>query len=98
MLIIAGTVKIRLHERNALVEAATHMMQQSQKEPGCLAYTITADLADPAQFHLFEQWENQAALDDHFKSPHMVDFQEIITDKIEHMNIQKYEVTAIAAD
>lgn len=92
MLIVAGTVQIQVSERTALIEAATDMMQASRNEPGCLAYDITASLTDPSQFHIYEQWQDQAALDQHFKMPHMLTFQDAIAGKVSEMKIKTYEV------
>ena len=95
MLIVAGTVTIHLPDRDALIEAAEHMMQSSREEPGCLAYKITADLSDPSQFHIFEKWQDQAALDAHFQTPHMTAFQDVIAGKVTQMNIEQYHATAL---
>ncbi len=96
MLIISGTIKIRLSERGALVEVADRMMSASRHEHGCIAYNITSDLADPAMFQIFEQWHDQAALENHLHSPLMTTFLEAISGWMTEINIQKYEVIAVS--
>ncbi len=44
-------------------------------EPGCRRYTFAATLADPSRFVLVSEWENQEALDTHYRSQPFVDFQ-----------------------
>ncbi len=95
MLIVAGTVNIHLSERATLIEVVAQMMQDSIQETGCFAYDISASLTDPSQFHLYELWQDQAALDEHFKTPHMERFQAAIAGKVMEMKIQTYEVTAM---
>ena len=74
MILIAGTVRIQEDKRAAASEAALNMAQATHREPGCLAYTFSADLADAALFHVFEAWTDQAALDAHFQTAHMAEF------------------------
>lgn len=44
-------------------------------EPGCRRYTFAATLADPSRFVLVSEWENQEALDAHYRSEEFADFQ-----------------------
>ncbi len=95
MLIVSGTVKIDLNERVVLIDAAEQMMQASRTEPGCLAYDITASLLDASCFHIYELWQDQNALEQHFKMPHMAAFQDAIAGKVAGMDIQTYEAFAL---
>jgi quinol monooxygenase YgiN len=45
------------------------------EEPGCAMYQVSRSHDDPDRFLLYEQYVDQAALDDHRATPH---FQEII--------------------
>ena len=44
-------------------------------EPGCTRYLFAAILADPSRFVLVSEWENQEALDAHYRSEAFTDFQ-----------------------
>jgi quinol monooxygenase YgiN len=44
-------------------------------EPGCKRYVFAAALADPSRFVLVSEWESQAALNAHYRSPEFADFQ-----------------------
>jgi len=95
MLIIAGTISIDPANREIAASAANQMMEATLKEPGCAAYTISGDLSDPGSLHLFEEWQDQAALDAHFASPHMATFQEAIGKVgVRSMTVSKYEVSS----
>ena len=47
MLVVAGVIGIDPANRDAAVAAALRMMEETQREPGCISYTFSADLADP---------------------------------------------------
>jgi len=44
-------------------------------EPGCRRYIFAATLADPSRFVLVSEWEDQDALDAHYRSQEFADFQ-----------------------
>ena len=39
-------------------------------DPGCIKYELYRDNSDPTHFAMIEEWETQAALDAHMKTPH----------------------------
>lgn len=47
------------------------LVEPTQSEAGCIRYELWQDRQDPTRFALVEEWENQAALDAHFRQPHM---------------------------
>jgi quinol monooxygenase YgiN len=47
------------------------MMAASRAEDGCRAYGYAEDVAEPGLIHIFEIWRDRAALEAHFKTPHM---------------------------
>ncbi len=78
MLVVAGYIRFDPSRRKEALAAARAAMKATRQEPGCISYTFSADLEDESVFHVFEEWKNQAALDDHFSQPHMADFQKTI--------------------
>jgi quinol monooxygenase YgiN len=96
VLIIAGTFRIDPAKREAAVAAAREMMADTLKEQGCHAYSFTSDLSDPTLIHLFERWESDDDLREHFKTPHMTRFQTAfigLAPKV--LEIQKYEISSM---
>jgi quinol monooxygenase YgiN len=94
MLIIAGTFRIATETRDKTLKAASEMMAETLKEPGCHAYCFSADLGDPALMHLFERWESEDHLKAHFNTPHMAKFQAALgTLRPQIVEIQKYEIS-----
>ncbi len=91
MLVVAGKIRLDPAQREKAVAASLDVMSDTREEPGCISYTFSADLADPAVFHIFEEWESQDALDAHFKTAHMATFQAAMGGfGIQEMTVQKY--------
>jgi len=96
MVIVAGHIQIRPECRAAAVAAAVKMMRATAQEPGCRSYRFTSDLEDPNQFHLFEEWADDAALQAHFQTPHMAEFNAAVPPLIAAPpSINRYEVGAV---
>jgi len=96
MLVVAGFVRIAPGYRLAAIRAAKAAMEATRQEPGCISYTFSADLEDESLFHLFEEWKNKAALDDHFQQPHMADFQKTLaTLGVIDMQIRRYAIAQV---
>ena len=47
------------------------LVAPTRKEPGCLAYEVFQNLADPCDFTFVEEWASEAALDAHWAAPHV---------------------------
>jgi quinol monooxygenase YgiN len=43
------------------------LVEPSQKEPGCIRYNILEDTHYPGSFFTYEEWESEAALDEHLR-------------------------------
>jgi quinol monooxygenase YgiN len=70
-LIIAGTVRAPPENLEALRPHMVAMMAASNAEDGCRTYGYAEDVAEPGLIHIFEVWRDRAALEAHFKAPHM---------------------------
>ncbi len=72
------------------------MAQATQSEVGCLAYTFSADLTDPELFHVFEAWQGEAAPAEHFRTPHMAEFNRRLPDLVASApQLQRYSVASV---
>jgi quinol monooxygenase YgiN len=70
-LIIAGTVRAPPDSLTGLRPHMLAMLAASRAEDGCLTYSYGEDVAEPGLIRVFEAWRDQAAIDAHFKAPHM---------------------------
>ncbi|HZU64595.1 MAG TPA: putative quinol monooxygenase [Novosphingobium sp.] len=55
-----------------LLEARAHI-EGARGQPGCVAYTWAFDPLVPGRVQVFEEWDSEQALHDHFAGPHYRD-------------------------
>src|SRR5438876_541216 len=95
MIVVAGSVMVQPEKREMAAAAAVKMVAATKQEPGCLKYDIYSDLNDPNHFFVFEEWENDAALMDHFKSRHMAEFAAVLGEVLAAPpEVTRYEIAA----
>ncbi|MGH7893743.1 MAG: putative quinol monooxygenase [Candidatus Binatia bacterium] len=95
MIVIAGHVRIKPEERATAVRVALAMAEATRHESGCREYRFTTDLADPCVFHIYEEWESAEALQQHFATPHMAEFQRRLPSIVAGpASIMRYEVAS----
>ena len=70
-LIIAGTVRVPPENLEGARPAMLKMIAASRAEDGCIDYDYAVDVFEPGVVRIFEIWRDQAALEAHFKTPHM---------------------------
>lgn len=70
-LIIAGTVRVPPENIARFRPHMLAMLAASRAEDGCIEYAYAEDVAEPGLIRVFEAWRDQAAIDAHFKAPHM---------------------------
>ena len=63
MVIVAGHIVVTPEEREPYLRGCNHVVEQARRAPGCLDYSLTADLIDPGRIDIFERWESQAAVE-----------------------------------
>ncbi|MEB3293899.1 MAG: putative quinol monooxygenase [Synechococcales bacterium] len=56
---------------DALKAIALSVIEPTRQEVGCLRYELYHNLQDPTDFTFIEEWESEAALDQHLQSPHL---------------------------
>ena len=92
MIILEGWVKLKdAAELERVRPEVIAMMRASAAEPGCLSYAYSQDLDDPTIVRVIERWVDEAALSEHFGTPHMATFSlTIASTAIEKMSIKAY--------
>lgn len=98
MIVIAGTIRIDPANKAAAAAAALEIMRETHKEEGNLAYSFSQDLEDEGLIYIFEKWESQEALDFHFKTPHMAEFQKKMGGfGVKGMDLEKFEIASVGS-
>jgi quinol monooxygenase YgiN len=63
MVIVAGQLVVEPEQRESYLATCTGVVEQARGAPGCLDFTISADLVEPGRINIFERWESQAAVE-----------------------------------
>jgi quinol monooxygenase YgiN len=63
MVIVAGHVVVEPGERTRYLAGCKDVVAQARRTPGCLEFSITADLLDPDRIVILERWESQDAVE-----------------------------------
>jgi quinol monooxygenase YgiN len=96
MILITGIAKVAPEHRDTLIAAATAMSKASLQEAGCLDYRFWISADDPNLMLMLEKWEDQAALDAHFATPHLAEFSAALGPAVDGgIDLLKYEVASV---
>lgn len=67
---IIGWIEVDPAVRDQLVLDTVDLQRATrEEEPGCLAYTVSADPVHPGRIQIIELWTNADTLDAHFQHP-----------------------------
>ena len=77
---ITAKVFIKSGKEADFISAAKMMIENSNKEEGCLSYMLYQDPYEKTNFIFVEKYKNQAAIDAHFATPYFKDFGTITGD------------------
>ncbi len=94
MIIVAGKVVADATQIAGTSDLLKSMMADSLAEAGCIDYALTVDANDPGTIRIFEKWQSDEALAEHFQTPHMAAFQEALGSvDVKSMDVKVYTVT-----
>jgi quinol monooxygenase YgiN len=71
VILVIGTVRCPPENLDALRAPMAEVVSASRAEDGCTLYAYGADMLDPGLIRVSEAWRDRAALQAHFKQPHM---------------------------
>lgn len=71
MLIILGTIRLPPENLAAARPVMEAMAKASRAEEGCIDYAYAEDVFEPGLIRVSEVWRDRAALDAHFRQPHL---------------------------
>jgi quinol monooxygenase YgiN len=81
MLALVVTFQVKPERLDAFIEALLEDAQGSVRdEPGCFRFDVVQDQEDPNRLHLYEVYQDEAALEAHRQAPHFKRFFGIIKD------------------
>lgn len=93
--IVAGTVRVLPGNIAALRPHMHTMLAASRAEDGCETYSYGFDAKDDGLVRVFEIWRDQAAIEAHFKAPHMAPWRAVGAELgVFERNLNLYEVAS----
>jgi len=73
MIKVVAQFFIRNGEMERALTLGKELVLETRKESGCVSYELCQSLKNDTHIAFIEEWENQAALDAHFQTPHFTD-------------------------
>jgi quinol monooxygenase YgiN len=61
-IIVSGTLHVALARRAAHLEARVPIVEHARQAPGCLDFSLSADLLDPGRVNVYERWRSREDL------------------------------------
>jgi len=92
---ITAKVFIKSGKEADFISAAKIMIENSNKEPGCLGYMLYQDPYESTNFIFVEKYVNQTAIDAHFATPYFKEFGTLTGDMTsKEMELKIYDIAA----
>ena len=63
MIIVAGHLVVDPAAREGYLEGCAEVVRSARSAPGCLDFSISADLVDAGRVSVFERWESAEAVE-----------------------------------
>ncbi|TRD10515.1 antibiotic biosynthesis monooxygenase [Erythrobacter insulae] len=91
MLMVIGKATLGEAGKDAALDAFKTMIEASRAEQGCIDYAYALDVIDPSVMHITEKWTDEAALAEHFQTPHMAAFRSALGDlDVQIIDVKKF--------
>ena len=95
MILVTGWVRLSPDDIEQALPAARTMMAASQAEDGCFEYAYSRDLTDPGMIRVTERWRDIAALEAHFRTPHMAAWRAALSQvRLLERHVIAYEIAS----
>ena len=97
MIYLIATLTIKPGSMDAIYEAVMPCIEATREETGCISYDLHRSITNENKLVFVECWQDRAALDAHFKEPHLVAWRDagaayFVDRKIEIINPANVEV------
>lgn len=100
MTIIAITARLEIEASRIddYLAAAAGAIAGTRAEPGCQLYAFAVDVQIANVVWISEQWQSEAALNQHLQSPHITTFLRQVADiGLLSLDVRKYQVSAVGS-
>lgn len=91
--LIAGRLEFAGQDVTAIILGGVEHIAASRREQGCVAYDWSVDPLEPATIRVFEEWESEADLGNHFRDPSYL----AMRDHLESQTLTGFDVKLYSA-
>jgi quinol monooxygenase YgiN len=70
-LTVIATIQAKAGKEEQMQQDLMSLLAPTRTESGCITFDLLLDNQNPSIFVLYENWENQSALDAHFQQPYV---------------------------
>ena len=98
MIVVVGRVISDAEKREELIRVGQTVAAASRREAGCISYRLYEDTEVEDEFVFVEDWESDAALKEHFTTPHIAEFLKAIPATIVSPPDVKFHTIASSLD
>ncbi len=74
MILVIYQLDVLLDKRKEFLQAVPMILSTAAQQPGCLRHRISRDVDDDHSFYVFQEWENQSALEVYWQSDRFAAF------------------------
>lgn len=82
MIIALGDVYVQMPRLAEVRELMLVTQARVREQPGCISYAFAESLEDPGHFVLVQQWRDQGALDEHYRSQAFAEYQAQVAEQL----------------
>ena len=83
MIVLAAKFNGKPEKKSKILRRVGVIAPLSRAESGCLTYDFYEKQPGSNEYLFFEEWQDQAALDAHFQTPHFAEFVNALPELIE---------------
>jgi quinol monooxygenase YgiN len=63
VVIVAGHIVVDPEQRDDYLSGCVEVVRQGRRAPGCLDFSLAADLLEPGRINILERWESVATVE-----------------------------------
>ena len=95
MLVAVAEIYVRIADRDEVRQLMATTQTRVRGQPGCLAYSFAEAVGDPGHFVLVQEWTDQAALDEHYRSEAYAEYESKVGEHlVRASDLRVYEADA----
>jgi quinol monooxygenase YgiN len=96
MIIVLGSVTVQEGKLPQALALSHEHVARSRAEPGCITHAVYQDTQHPSRLVFVEQWQDQPAIEAHFKVPESRAFAKALAAlAIERPDMALFEAAAV---